>query len=197
MLINFSICQDKNSNQLDPIIKSLIIPGWGQKSLSFSKRARYYNYVESGLILTILGTTTYSNILKKNYISFASNHAALSSSGKNHKYWVDIGNYDSINDYNNEHLRNREVDDLYPEDKKWSWDWDFDSNRKTFEKSRILSDQMKLAATFGFGALIMNHVISSIDAMYLKRLSIKDKAYMEPYFNVQNGMIGYSIIFSI
>ena len=107
MLINFSICQDKNSNQLDPVIKSLIIPGWGQKSLSFSKRARYYNYVESGLILTILGTTTYSNILKKNYISFASNHAALSSSGKNHKYWVDIGNYDSINDYNNEHLRNR------------------------------------------------------------------------------------------
>ena len=82
MLINFSICQDKNSNQLDPVIKSLIIPGWGQKSLSFSKRARYYNYVESGLILTILGTTTYSNILKKNYISFASNHAALSSSGK-------------------------------------------------------------------------------------------------------------------
>ena len=170
MLINFSICQDKNSNQLDPVIKSLIIPGWGQKSLSFSKRARYYNYVESGLILTILGTTTYSNILKKNYISFASNHAALSSSGKNHKYWVDIGNYDSINDY---------------------------YNRKTFEKSRILSDQMKLAATFGFGALIMNHVISSIDAMYLKRLSIKDKAYMEPYFNIQNGMIGYSIIFSI
>lgn len=89
------------------------------------------------------------------------------------------------------------MNDLYPEDKKWSWDWDFDSNRNLFEKNRILSDQMKLAAKFGIGALVINHIVSSIDATYLKRISSSKKADIIPYLNIENSAMGYSIIFSI
>ena len=32
------------------MIKSIIIPGWGQKSLNYHDRARLFNYVESGII---------------------------------------------------------------------------------------------------------------------------------------------------
>ena len=91
--ISLIIGQNGLENKIDPVIKSAIIPGWGQKSLNYNDRAKVFNYVESGIILTIVGTSTYSNILKKNYISFASQHARLSSSDKDHKYWVDIGNY--------------------------------------------------------------------------------------------------------
>ena len=172
LLICAGLCngQVKEERELDPVIKSILLPGWGQKALGRKKRARVYNYFESGLILTIVGSSTFSNITIKNYIAFASEHAAISSSEKNHKYWVDIGNYDSITDYNDEHLRNREMDDLYPDDKKWSWDWDTDANRKAFEKKRISSDQLKLAATFGIGALMVNHIVSAIDVLYLKRV---------------------------
>ena len=89
------------------------------------------------------------------------------------------------------------MNDLYPEDKKWSWYWDLDSNRNLFEKNRILSDQIKLAAKFGIGALVINHIVSSIDAMYLKRISSSKKAYIIPYLNIENSTMGYSIIFSI
>ena len=175
------------------MIKSILLPGWGQKALGRKKRARVYNYFESGLILTIVGSSTFSNITIKNYIAFASEHAAISSSEKTHKYWVDIGNYDSITDYNDEHLRNREMDDLYPDDKKWSWDWDTDANRKAFEKKRISSDQLKLAATFGIGALVVNHIVSAIDVLYLKRVIADGELSVKPYQNLEIGSLGYTL----
>ena len=195
--ISLIIGQNGLENKIDPVIKSAIIPGWGQKSLNYNDRAKVFNYVESGIILTIVGTSTYSNILKKNYISFASQHARLSSSDKDHKYWVDIGNYNSIDDYNSEHLRNREINDLYPVNNKWNWNWDSEANRKAFEDKRITSDQMKLISTFGFGALVLNHAISVIDVLYLKRLSVSKKVYINPYQNMHNGSFGYSIIINI
>ena len=199
ILFIFLICaglcngQVKEERELDPVIKSILLPGWGQKALGRKKRARVYNYFESGLILTIVGSSTFSNITIKNYIAFASEHAAISSSEKNHKYWVDIGNYDSITDYNDEHLRNREMDDLYPDDKKWSWDWDTDANRKAFEKKRISSDQLKLAATFGIGALMVNHIVSAIDALYLKRVIADGKLSLKAYQDFEIRSLGYAL----
>lgn len=195
LLICAGLCngQVKEERELDPVIKSILLPGWGQKALGRKKRARVYNYFESGLILTIVGSSTFSNITIKNYIAFASEHAAISSSEKNHKYWVDIGNYDSITDYNDEHLRNREMDDLYPDDKKWSWDWDTDANRKAFEKKRISSDQLKLAATFGIGALMVNHIVSAIDALYLKRVIADGKLSIKAYQDFEIRSLGYAL----
>ena len=188
--------QIQKESTLDPVIKSIIIPGWGQKSLGKPKRARLFNYIESGILITLISSSTFSNIETKNYIAFASKHAAISSSGKNHKYWVDIGNYNSIEDYNNEHLRNREMDDLYPDDNKWSWDWDLDSNRKIFENKRIRADQLELFATFSIGALVLNHIVSSIDALYLKKISSKKSLSIESYNNLILGSVGYSFTLS-
>ncbi len=184
--------QRKENKPMSPILKSAILPGWGQKSMGFSSRARTFQYVETGLILTIAGTSTFSNIMKKNYVAFASQHANVSSAGKSHEYWVDIGNYDSIEDYNEEHLRNREMDALYPDDLKWSWEWNSADNRKAFEKKRIQSDQLKLAATFGIGALVINHVVSAIDALYLTRTQDGQMVYIEPFQNINAGSVGYA-----
>ena len=181
----------KKSN---PVIQSAVIPGWGQKSLNHPKRGRVFLYIETGILLTILGTNTYSNNLKKNYVSFASEHANVLSDGKNHKYWVDIGNFNSVTDYNDEHLRNRESGDLYPDNLKWRWGWDTNGNRNTFENKRILSDQMKLAATFGIGAIVLNHMVSAIDALYLNRLKNKNEISLLPYHQKDTGGMGYSLI---
>tara|TARA_B110000014_G_scaffold63647_1_gene43247 strand:+ start:210 stop:845 length:636 start_codon:yes stop_codon:yes gene_type:complete len=202
ILISIIVCnlnlygQIQKESKLDPVIKSLIIPGWGQKSLGKPKRARLFNYIESGILLTLITSSTFSNIEKKNYIAFASKHAAISSSGKDHKYWVDIGNYNSIGNYNDEHLRNREMDDLYPDDKKWSWDWDLESNRTIFENKRIRADQLELFATFSIGALVLNHVVSSIDALYLKKVSTNKSLSIKPYRNQISGSVGYSFTLS-
>jgi len=191
-LFNFSQSQEKSKKTLNPVIQSALIPGWGQKSLQYPDRSRLFTYVETGLLISILGSTTYANILKKNYIAFAVEHAAISSAGKNHKYWVDIGNFKTIEDYNDEHLRNREMDDIYDANLRWSWDWDEDSNRNAFEQKRILSDQMKQVATFGAGAIVLNHMVSAIDALYLMRIGSKKKLSVQPWVPSEMVGVGYS-----
>jgi hypothetical protein len=188
----FSQSQEKSKKTLNPVIQSALIPGWGQKSLQYPDRSRLFTYVETGLLISILGSTTYANILKKNYIAFAVEHAAISSAGKNHKYWVDIGNFKTIEDYNDEHLRNREMDDIYDANLRWSWDWDEDSNRNAFEQKRILSDQMKQAATFGAGAIVLNHMVSAIDALYLMRIGSKKKLSVQLWVPSEMVGVGYS-----
>ena len=189
----FSQSQEKSKKILNPVIQSALIPGWGQKSLQYPDRSRLFTYVETGLLISILGSTTYANILKKNYIAFAVEHAAISSAGKNHKYWVDIGNFKTIEDYNDEHLRNREMDDIYDANLRWSWDWDEDSNRNAFEQKRILSDQMKQVATFGAGAIVLNHIVSAIDALYLKRIDSKKELSVQPWVPSEMVGVGYSV----
>ena len=113
------------------------------------------------------------------------------------EFWVDIGNYNSINDYNNEHLRNREFGDLYPQNNKWSWNWNSEKNRTYFESKRIQSDKLKLFSSFTLGALFVNHFVSSIDALYLKRLMSQKNLSIKPYIQNNDLIIGYTFEFAL
>ena len=190
--LSISSSQNKGTFNLDPTLQSLMLPGWGQSTLGFKGRSNTFFYTESVILISILATNKFSNEIKRNYIAFASSHAFVTSNGKDREFWVDIGNYNSIEDYNDEHLRNRETDDLYPLNSEWSWKWDSDENRRHFESRRIQSDRFKLASTFAVGALALNHIISSIDALYLKRKSKLNKLSFSSYQNDVNE-IGYKI----
>jgi hypothetical protein len=152
-----------------PVLKSALIPGWGQLGFKKSQRARSYFISEGLLILATVGSRQVAHIKKKTYIAYATEHAQVNSSGKDHQYWVDIGNYSTLDDYNAEHLRNRDTENLYPLGAEWNWVWDSKQNRTSFERMRIQSDQWKQVSTFLIGGIILNHCISAIDALYLKR----------------------------
>ena len=190
-----TICQNINNKSIDPVFKSLILPGWGQYDLGYKERSRAYLYIETGILLSIFFSTKYSNEIKRNYIAFASDHAFVNSRDKDHEFWVDIGNYNSVIEYNDEHLRNREVKDLYPLNSNWYWKWDTIENRNSFESKRILSDKLKLVSTFAVGGLLINHMVSSIDALYLKRKSKKDKLSIMPYIQNDAMIFGYNIVY--
>ena len=177
---------------IDPVIKSFLVPGWGQSDLGFKNRSKIYNYVEVGILISFFSSSKLSNEIKRNYITYASEHAGIIANDKDREFWVDIGNYNSINDYNNEHLRNREFGDLYPQSNKWSWNWDSEKNRTYFESNRIQADKLKLFSSFTLGALFVNHFISSIDALYLKRLLSQKKMSIKPYILNNDLIIGYA-----
>ena len=185
------ICQPVNKNSLDPVIKSFLVPGWGQNELGYKSRSKKYIYVEVGILLSLYTSSKYSNEIKRNYIAYAAKHAGIVATGKDREYWVDIGNFNTLNDYNSEHLRNREVGELYPQTQKWNWNWDTSKNRKYFESRRIQSDKMKLFSTFAIGGLFLNHFVSSIDALYLKRVSTSKSFSIKPYIDKNEMMMGY------
>ena len=181
--INLLFSQDSPAFEISPGVKSLIFPGWGQASLLHKKRAKIFYYSEASILLFFLSTKTYSNILRRNYIAFAANHANLNPFGKTHDYWVDIGNFSSISSYNEEYLRNRRNDDLYPNNEMWYWSWDTELNQKFFENKRIKSDQYSLIAKFGIGFLFLNHALSMIDAFYLNKLKNNENLSLDITYN--------------
>ena len=193
--INFSIAQSglKITSKIPPTIKSAILPGWGEYELNKSSRGNFFLTTEIfGIALTTFSFVK-SNNISITYQAIATKHANVISDGKNHQFWVDIGNYDSQIDYNDEHLRWREFENLYPDEATWNWDWDEEEKRKEFEDLRVESDRMKLIGKFFIGGIILNHIISVIDVYYLKNISLREKVEISSYINPNNYALVYSI----
>ena len=153
---------------INQVLKSIIVPGWGEHALKEKKRSRLFSNIELSLWTACLGAYTYSHHSMLKYKSFAVEHAGVFSSGKDKKYWVDIGNYIDIENHNSEHLRWRYFDELYDEND--SWYWNNIDNMKKFESMRIKSDFYAKTGEYIIGAIILNHIISAIDTFYLLRI---------------------------
>lgn len=193
--INISLAQTglKITSKIPPTIKSAILPGWGEYDLNKSSRGNFFLTTEMiGIALTTFSFVKSGNIATS-YRAVAAEHANVNVDGKNHQFWVDIGNYDSQFDYNEEHLRWREFDNLYPRETNWNWDWDTEEKRNEFEDLRVESDRLKLVGKFFIGGIVINHIISVIDVYYLKNISFKEKVEFLSYINTDNHTLVYSL----
>ena len=193
--------QEINSNNdsrdpiISPVLKSLIFPGWGEYALGYQQRSRIMALTESVIFISILGSYSNSNKFESNYQAYAAQHAGVSPIGKNRQYWIDIGNYSSIDQFNEEHLRWRDFNAVYEQDKNWNWAWNDNGNRIFFENMRIKADTWKLRASFLIGGMVLNHIISAIDALYLFRISNIENTDIVPYYSPNTDQ--YNLSFTI
>ena len=125
--------------KLHPMVKSAILPGWGEAAMQNSKRARIFGLTEISLITASISAYTFSGHYTNRYESFAVEHAGVDARGKDHQYWVDIGNYTDLTSHNDEHLRFRDLDNLYDENDGWDWNWDSKDNKNTLENTQKYS----------------------------------------------------------
>lgn len=168
ILFQFSLLFGSDQ-KLSPIAKSFLLPGWGQLQHEKNNRARFFYLAETIIISGYFISLKSSKYEKSKYISFAAKHAGVNTQGKSREFWVDIGNYSNVYDYNQEHLRLRS-EYIYTDLEQDYWFWDNDKSRRNFERMRIKSDSYKKSAQFLIGSLVLNHFISAIDALYLNRL---------------------------
>lgn len=169
-LLPAQITEVSEAPTLKPQLQSFVIPGWGEKTLQRPVRARFFIGSEIALWVSFAGSFLYSDMLQQRMIAYAAEHAGVEEKGKETQFWIDIGNYDSRDAYNEEHLRWRDYESLYPSGATWYWDWDTDQHRSRFETLRIRRDQWSLAGKFLLGGLLMNRVVSVIDVLYLQRV---------------------------
>ena len=160
---------------VNPAVKSALIPGWGESSLLKSSQSRFFNLIELTLWSTCLGFYKFSNHQKLKYQSYAAKYAGTNQKNKSHKYWVDIGNYMSLDSHNAEHLRWRQIDDIY--DYQYDWNWKSQKHMKKFEEMRIRSDKLSKYGEYTIGIITLNHIISAINSLYLSRLNDNFKIY--------------------
>ena len=185
----FSICYC--DLPIHPVAKSFLVPGSGERALGYDNSSKFFIHSEILLLTACYSAFKISDFIEKKYIAYASEHA-VAAFPIDDRYWVDIGNFNNNNDFDYEHLRMRDA-----KEGQWSdypWDWRFDNTkRKKFENMRIKSDKYFLAGKFLIGGIILNHIISSINALYIFRLNDDRTLFLEPSIQESNGSYNYGL----
>ena len=154
-------------------LQSLVIPGWGEQTLGESKRAQSFFIREAAFWLFYIGVKKTSDWYESDYTAFAELHADVDMVGKNYLFAVNLGHYDSIEEFNDTKERQRQVENKYEKDKGLEWQWDNSANRIKYDEMRIKSVTYDKYARFAVGGLILHRLVSFIDVIYLERTNLQ------------------------
>lgn len=143
---------------------SLLLPGLGEYYAgTFSSSGKYALTAEGVIWVTYTAFQMHGTWLKDDARSFAMDRAGVSFDGKDTQFEVDLGNFMTVQDYNETKLRNRQTQLLYA-DPSYSWVWSNDDDRVAFKDQRIRGDRILEASKFIIAAAVVNRLISAFSA---------------------------------
>ncbi len=151
------------------VIYSLLLPGMGELYANGFEQGKYSLIAEGALWLTYGIFQYYGMWMQNDARNFSATHAGIILNGKDDQYFVDVGNFSTIYDYNNKKLRDRTYEKLYEVNDTYYWKWDTEENRKLFREQRVQSATIFNNTRFIIGAILVNHVISAVNAARLTR----------------------------
>lgn len=167
---------------------SFLLPGMGELYVGNYSSGKYFTLIEGLLWITLVGFDRYGTWVQNDARNFAAQHAGVSISGKTDRYFVDIGDYQSIIDYNEEMLRNRQPYKMYDIESAM-WNWDNKSNRLYYRDLRISSDQAFNNVSFVAAAIGINHLVSAINAA-MRAKSYNNSLSQDNYINIHASIMG-------
>ena len=149
---------------------SLMLPGLGEAYVGKTGYTKVFLSIEAvGWGLFIANEIQVAS-RSEDYKNYASQHANLLQSGKDDQYWIDIGKYDNIYNFNEQRRRDRNIDAIYTENSDYFWQWDDKSSRLTYDARRIGATELEERRTFIIGGIILNHLVSAINALRVARI---------------------------
>jgi hypothetical protein len=164
----FSAMQSESSEKKSvglAALYSLALPGMGELYAGGFDSGKYFLIADGLLWLTFAAFEVSGNSLRDDSRAYAVSRAGIDPAGKDDQYYVDIGNFLDIYEYNEKQLRDREPEELYDPAAGYAWAWDSDASRATYRDQRIESETMYNNKKFVVAALIVNRVASAINAV--------------------------------
>jgi hypothetical protein len=143
-------------------LQSLLIPGWGQYSMGQKRTALMFISTEVLFLGGVLSMQSYGRSTRDDYVALAHAHAAVTGT-HDHDFYVDVGNWMTVEDFNNQRLLERNFNSLYTSAND-AWSWDSNENRATMEKIRIRSDRAFNSIIYFAAGIAVNHLASAIHA---------------------------------
>ncbi len=148
---------------------SLLVPGAGHRYVNggrWSGKATAFAGVDAALWLRLIGAIWRESDLEKSYRTFAAVHAGAQVEDKGRPFFVQLGGYDSSQEYVEFLLRarawNRIEDASSPEN---GWDWDTEESRLRYRSLRQDADKMDRRQTWMTAALVANRLVAALSAL--------------------------------
>jgi|CZKP01.1.fsa_nt_gi hypothetical protein len=152
-------------NVMLAIAYSIILPGMGELYAGNYSSGKYFTIAEGVFWGAYIGMNQYSNWQKQRYHSFAASNGGVNIAGKDDGYFTNIGIYTDINEYNDYMSRNGDFTKMYNTELDY-WKWT-GSDRTTYRTMWTAGEQWHNNLRFVVGALVLNRVVSAINAARL------------------------------
>ncbi|MCK9280299.1 MAG: hypothetical protein M0P71_06755 [Melioribacteraceae bacterium] len=161
---NFQLSEKKNAGLA--IAYSLLLPGMGELYADGYDTGIYFTVADGVFWGALAGLNIYGNWQKDNYKSFAQSDGGISNSGKDEDYYANISSYISIYEFNREKELNRQFNQVY-DVKTHYWDWKTNNERRKYREMWSSSENAYNSIRFAVGALVLNRIVSAINAVRL------------------------------
>jgi hypothetical protein len=148
------------------ILYSMLLPGMGELYANSYESGKYFTIADGVLWGVFTGFSIYGNQQENNYKSFAQFRGGANIDGKDADYFANIGAYLSLDDYNTSMELDRQFEKTYNASTHY-WKWSSDEQRKEYRSMWTSSESAFTNVRFVVGALILNRVISAINAVRL------------------------------
>lgn len=167
------------------ILYSLLLPGMGELYADGYGSGMYFTIADALAWGALAGMNIYGNWKEDSYRSFAVSQGGANLEGKDDKYFADLGNYPDIYEYNNEQKLNRNFEEMYDVETHY-WKWESTEERREYRNLWSSSETAFNNVRFAVGALIVNRIVSAINAVRL--VSAYNKRVDEISWNLSVGM---------
>lgn len=173
------------------IAYSLLLPGMGELYGGDYSLGKYLTIADAVFWGGVIGFNVYGSNQEDNYKSYAESIGGVNVSGKDGQYFADISEYVSIEQFNTEQEKYRDFENLYNEETHY-WNWGDNKTRQEYRGMWSKSEGAYNNVRFAVGALVLNRVISAINAVRVVSAYNK-KLNEEMSWNVSVGLKKYSV----
>ena len=163
-IISISICSDSKF----VLIKNIVIPGLGMpKTDQYQKIRKQYLLREVVLWGGLFSSRRSRDIYKDNYINYGVTYSDTNVSDFNYQYAINVGDYDSMSEYNDAMLRKRLSDKVYPQDQGYDWNWGASSERLKYRNMLRTSRNLDKMGDFAIAGLLIHRIVGVINYAYI------------------------------
>ena len=149
------------------IVYSLLLPGMGELYADAYSTGKYFTIADGILCGTLIGMNAYSNWQENDYKAYAdSTGGVINDSNNDEEFYANIGDYTSVYTYNDQKALERNFNEMYDEE-VYFWEWNTTDDRRTYRDMWNSSETASNNIRFVVGGLILNRVISAINAARL------------------------------
>ncbi|MCC5943128.1 MAG: hypothetical protein JJU37_16400 [Balneolaceae bacterium] len=158
-------------SQSDPdprgaFVRSLIVPGWGHHYVNPDdwNRGKAHLGAELAMIAGYFGLRARASNLEDQYLTLANLRAGVDISGRGRPFQLAIGDFNTLQEYNDFQLRSRNWNRLIADDPQNRWNWRDENDRNRYNDLRSDRDRIRNQLPAIIGLMAVNRVVSAVSA---------------------------------